>query len=268
MVRRRSRKKTLKNFILKLLIVLSLFALIGGIYLFSKNNLFKISKVNLTLNSADCVSSEQIKKIITDQNILFLNSTKIEKQIREKHICIKSVFISKIFPNKISVEVSGREPAAILMVGSQNIASLSAEASESGTINFVIDQKSKPLLVDETGVIFSEDIGQKNIPRIYVSEEKLVVGKNLEGGVTKQALEIINKLRIFNLEIKEVKIDSGKNLIINSNPKLIFSLNKSVDIQLASLQLILEKAKIDKEIMELIDLRFDNPVVKYAPKNN
>ena len=48
--------------------------------------------------------------------------------------------------------------------------------------------------------------------------------------------------------------------------KVIFRLKNEVDIQLASLQLILDKAKIDEKELEFIDLRFDKPVVRYAPK--
>ena len=50
------------------------------------------------------------------------------------------------------------------------------------------------------------------------------------------------------------------------NPKVFFRLDNEIDLQLASLQLILEKAKIDERILEFIDLRFDKPIVRFAPK--
>ncbi|MBI4038755.1 hypothetical protein HY384_02235 [Candidatus Daviesbacteria bacterium] len=54
----------------------------------------------------------------------------------------------------------------------------------------------------------------------------------------------------------------------SNNPRIIFRLSNSLDVQLASLQLILGKAKIDGSRLEFIDLRFDKPVLKFTPKES
>ncbi|KKS13713.1 MAG: hypothetical protein UU67_C0020G0034, partial [Candidatus Daviesbacteria bacterium GW2011_GWB1_41_5] len=56
------------------------------------------------------------------------------------------------------------------------------------------------------------------------------------------------------------------SLIIFAQYKVILSLQKDIPLQLASLQLITEKAKIDGRLIEVVDTRFNKPVVVYAPK--
>jgi len=50
---------------------------------------------------------------------------------------------------------------------------------------------------------------------------------------------------------------------IESKYKIYFNLEEDMAFQLASLQLILNQDKIEKDKVEYIDLRFDKPVISY-----
>ena len=65
----------------------------------------------------------------------------------------------------------------------------------------------------------------------------------------------------------------GNRLIVDSEPRVTFALNKEISRQSASLQLILRQAKMnldpdkpDSRSVESVDLRFDRPVVVYSKK--
>ncbi len=89
-----------------------------------------------------------------------------------------------------------------------------------------------------------------------------------EGSFLNNALKILDKIKTFGVTTKKSWV-SGEFFIINPDimdPKIIFRLDSQIDIQLASLQLILTEAKIDLKELTFIDLRFDKPIVRFAPK--
>ncbi len=105
-----------------------------------------------------------------------------------------------------------------------------------------------------------------NIPRIYFYDKNISLGNKLDKSL-KDSLKILDKIRTFGVNIKDTRVLNDLFLIYPQEgwPKIIFRMDDKVDIQLASLQLILEKTKIDNKELEFIDLRFDKPIVKFAP---
>ena len=256
-MRRFSQRKQRNSKRLLLIIYLVLF-LLALFSLAFKSGLFNIKKIEINLDkNLACVNEEQIKNasFLLGQNLFLTNGLSIEKNIKNKFVCIKRIILSKLFPNKVRIEVLGREPVAILMILRsrdatssavlENIATPSAEASDGAS------------LVDRDGVIFSKDVGNLDIPKIY-----LLDNHNLEN-----SLKILDKAQGFGLDIKTIAV-LDNSFIIFSTPKIVFRLDSNIDSQIASLQLILERAKIDSEKLEFIDLRFDKPIIKIAPKKN
>jgi hypothetical protein len=195
-------------------------------------------------------------------------------------ICIGSVKITKKLPNQVDISVLSRQPAAVL------VSIHDPESSSSARLNNIIQELSasssasvsaKPaifefkgtvedmVVVDSEGVVYSKNI-EINVPKIYFWGENLILGKRVDQNLIKSALIILDRVKIFGVNIIEAKIFLQRILVINSEPKLVFALDRDLNLQLASLQLILEKAKIEETNMEFIDLRYDKPVVKYSPK--
>lgn len=229
--------------------------LIIGVFLAIKLNLFTIKKIEVKTEGNLCIDENQLKisSALLGQNFFLINSSKIEQNLMQKFYCLKSVSLSKRLPNAVTIQVSERQPIAILINLKEKIATTSGLIESIATPS--AEQIGNSYLIDNEGVIFAKANDENNIPKVYNQEDNL--NANL--------LKILIKAKTFGVQIQTSWISDGF-LITHPPPKIIFDLNNQVDIQLASLQLILDKAKIDSETLEFIDLRFDKPVVRYAPK--
>lgn len=256
------RKK--RNIVTKLLITLFLLVVLSLGFIFVYFDLLTVKSIDVSLDRLECASEQQIKGVVNilGQNFLMIDEKITAKKLQEKFFCVREVNFSKQLPNKIIMKVSGRKGAVVLSSFQQVEATGSAQVIATSSAI-----PSKQFLVDEEGVIFSDKI-QSNLPILYIGTDGLTLGKKLPSGLVKNSLDILNKLKTFGLEVKEAKIDQQRYLLINTNMgiAIIFEANEKLDYQLAALQLIVTQAKINDEKMEFIDLRFDKPVVKYAPK--
>ncbi len=244
--------------------------LIISAYLFIRSDFFVIRNLIIKLDKIECASESSIKEVagILGQNFFFLNSLEIKKKFDQKFICIKNINFIKHFPDAIELQISGRIPIALLINTIEATNSYTLEdfiSTSSSSLTVGVSSNLASLVVDEEGVIFSDDTG-KNLPRIFFEGEKLEKGKKLSGGGVKKSIQILNKMTQLGTEVNDAKIYSQGLLLISGKPKIVFSLDGSIDVQLASLQLILDKAKIENEIVEFLDLRFDKPIVKYGKR--
>lgn len=268
---------SLKKIIISLLIPVFL----AGIYFIFSSKIFSIKSVEIHLSKIDCVDENKIRTSsnLLGENFFFLHYQKIEKSLKKNFFCIKSVSISKKFPSLVKLDVFGREAAVILVSLSEEAtqsgaiesfiqaqATSSAQASQSAQIAFPVIGSNEKFVVDDEGIIFSKNADQYNAQHIYITGFKLTLGKAIEDKMIGNALKILEKIKTFGMEFKDAKILSEKILLVNGMPKIIFKLDGDIEKQTASLQLILKTAKIDSNTLEFIDLRFDKPVVKFAPK--
>lgn len=258
-MRRRKQKRGKSKLISKIwkigIGVLILF-LTADAYLFVNSRFFNIKSVDVFLDKVGCTNENTIKNetSLFGKNFFLINAKSLEKQIKDKYFCIKLVNLSKTFPNKIKILVSGREAVAILASDSASLANDSETTDQ--------------FLVDSEGILFARPQGE-NVPRIYLWADQLTLGKKIEVKIIGNSLIILEKIKSFGVNVKDARIYSKDNLIINPEtemPHIYFSLGKDIEVQLASLQLILTQAKIEMQEMEFIDLQYDKPVVKYAPK--
>lgn len=241
------------------------------IYLLSQSKILNVRTIDVHLDQISCTNRVEIASLsqIKGQNIFFVNSAEIEKKIKEKYLCVRDVKLSKNLPDKIAINVSGRTPvAALISLGLEEASQSAILDIRSVATTSATPINSTQLLVDSEGVIYSQTEESINIPKIYFRANNLKLGKKLEDNIIKKSLRILDKLKEFKVEVNGAKIISQKNLVVETKGNLVlgFLLTGNIDIQLASLQLILEEAKIKDIEMELIDLRFEKPVVKYVPK--
>lgn len=221
--------------------------------------LFTIKQIEVQKNNLGCVNEDQLKVSsgLLGKNFFSLDKEKLVESLKEQFICVKNIKISRLFPSGVKIEVSPREPAVILLA-------LKNEATNSALLDNIAtpsaDQIKDSFIADNEGVTFSKEISGLDIPKIYFSE--------LEKYLVQNSIKILDKIKTLGVKVRQSLI-KDVFLVINpfdNEPKIIFRLDKKIDIQIASLQLILTEAKINKEIIEFIDLRFDKPVVRFAPK--
>lgn len=240
------------GFIIFILIIL------GFLYLFFLSPVFRIKSFTVTPDEFDCGETFEVKKIISieGQNFFSLDNSRIEKKIKDKFFCIGSLSVKKTFPDKVKLELNKRQGALNLI---PNVASSSAESSSSGKI-----ATESGYLVDKEGVIFSRANFETNLQPVLFDGD-LTIGQKL-GSLIEKIFKIIDIVKSLGLNATDVKIYSGDHFSTGLKPQIIFRLDDSLDRQLASLQLIINQAKIDGSEIDFLDLRFDKPVVRFSPK--
>ncbi len=247
-------------------IILLVFAVL--FFLIFRSGLFSIKVVDIEGSGLGCVDENQLKDSsgLLGQNFFILDQKKLKKALKDKFICVKDINLSRSLPGKVQIKFFGRQPAAVLAMLKNQPSSASSLIANVATPS--AESISGNLVVDSEGIIFSNEEEGLNVPKVFVSNFSLSLGQKIESGLIVNVLKILDRTKTFSLVVKESWI-SGDFFIINSEtpgPKIIFRLDEKVDIQLGSLQLILDKAKIDSSKPEFIDLRFDKPVVIFAPK--
>lgn len=258
-------KRHLLVFLISLLLLLMILS--GIIYKASLINSWQI----LT-NKASCVTEQELVKELrkTGSNILLLDRRSVILKIKDKYPCIKDLNISYKFFNNLAVETESRvgkyrvtsfAPASLLLDSFE-----ASPSSSSALLDWnlpVKEDNNITFLLDDQGVVFTNST-DNILPLIYVLDP-LKIGSKLTQDIVTKLDEVSKRLSVMEIPFEIAKI-AGDTLMINSTPKLVFSLSNDILTQLYSLQLILNKSKIDSREVELIDLRFSKPVVVYSSK--
>jgi len=176
----------------------------------------------------------------------------------------------KQLPNQLKVKVIGREPVAVVLRESSLSAQVdlkqleATSASRTAWLNWGSGShdSEKEFWVDQLGVLFAKAQLLENLPLIYWVNDELAVGKQVNTQQLNNLREILAKLGPMEL----IRVNEAGNLMLIGSDKqrMLFSLNREVNSQLASLQLIQQKSKIESKEINLIDLRFNKPVVIYT----
>lgn len=233
-----------------------------------KFDLLLIKNIEVDINSANCLDGIDLRSLVAleGKNIFLISDASIEKKLIENYHCIKDVKVAKIFPHKVKLDINGRVDLA-------RIAKMTTEATPSSGSAFLDwttphSTESSFFVVDELGYIFKKTESTAS-PLIYTDTDTLEIGSRFSGEIFKKISVVLSRLKeteLFDPNL-EVKSRLGEDIFVVKNAeKLIFSLKKDIFGQLGSLQLILQKAKIDGKVIESVDLRFDKPVVVYGKR--
>lgn len=269
MIRGRQGRKSKKILFIFIFGVLALI----GLFVF-KSGIFNIAKINIESNQLTCVSKENILSefYLWNNDILLFDGEKASKTILAKYPCVGKVSIAKILPNSLSIKLERRTSLAKVITINLDLPEASA-SSEAALLDWSISDTSpqQAFIIDADGLIWSKD-DNLFLPTLYLPDQALEIGKQLDKKIISQVEILISKinksgLEIFNPATLKLKIVDD-NILIIAAPRVVVSLDKDIARQVVSLQLILQKAKIDEGALEIIDLRFDKPVLKYFSKSS
>lgn len=242
-----------------------------------KYNFLAIKKISINPDNLSCTDKNRIEQQInfSKQNLFLMDEKKIEKNLKEKFLCIKTIAFKKSFPDKIDLSLSEREPVALIINIPNNKqqdlkvleATSSSVVTELNISKFLPEaSESSKFLVDSSGFIFREATQEfSNLQSFYLVYEDISLGKNIPGDMIQKNILLLDKLATFQIVVEKVVIFDEK-ILVEGKPKLIFSKNYALDRQLTSLQLILKKAKMESKVISYIDLRFNKPTVIYSKK--
>lgn len=266
----KSRKK-LKVFLVVLLVLVSI-----GLLIFLNTSTLIVRNV-VVKEGVGCVEADRISKdaSFANQNIIFIQESLIEKKLKEKYLCIDSVGFKKEYPNTLNLYLREREKALKvgLIKGSPFIKlpeiKEATPSSESALITLdhsVYEASiSGVYIADKNGFVFDAASVESDLPMIYLVGYETGLGRPIDKEVVNLSLQLINRLKELSMSYRTIKV-MGDTVLVDGDMKLTFSLDKDLNRQLASLQLILQKAKMNSKSMDKIDLRFDKPVVIYSPQ--
>jgi hypothetical protein len=261
-----------------------LVALLGvalSVLMVSNLGLGKIKESKILTPDATCVSNQTLmdELKLNKSNFFTLNESRIRDFVLNKYICIQDVKITKLFPQKLEIEVTARQPLVRVShyPPRQQLQLDSKESSPSSSSalldwSFPTIASSSFFLIDHLGVIFDQTSSIEK-PVLFVPDRDLQKGKRLDQTLFSYVGLILSKLSSFGMVTIQGKIDHD-NLLLDCDSRIAFRLSEGGNVvrqpeilrQIASLQLILQKAKIENKKMTTIDLRFDKPVVVYSPQ--
>lgn len=185
----------------------------------------KIEKIDCQINKTPC--GEELEKEFEE----FLGQNFFLSHPRVSHPHWEKVKIKKIPFHKILVEITTRQPVACLRI------------------------QAKTFLLDREVVIVGEVAVNPGLPEIEI--EKF----NQEE--VKKALEVIALARQYSLVFGRVKIISEKELLLLLPETEVFLPTEELPSKIASLQMIISRAKIEGNLPKKIDLRFKKPVITF-----
>lgn len=250
-----------KNKILLLIILILPPVFFFGIL---RSDVFTIKKIEVKNDRANCINEDILisKSTILGKNFFLIDEKKTTEILKGSFICILNINYSKNLPNKVTLNVIGRKSVAVISSFKDLQASASALIEDIATPSAVFVDET--YLVDRQGVVFSKG-NIPSLPHISIIGQDLAVGINFGNDYLNKTLKILPELKQLNIKSNQMFIFN--NLFISKGHlKIVFDLRANVDVQIASLQLIVQKAKMDSAVLEFIDLRFDKPIVKFAPK--
>ena len=162
----------------------------------------------------------------------------VASKLVDQFLPIRDVSIGRKFPQTAAVQISERKPIA-------KICQLSG----------------REFLVDEEGVVFSEITPEtKDLKKVSLELGlELTLGQRLDK-------DVVSLILLEDPRVRSVKYVDQKGIEVQAeeNLTILFSQEKNLEAQIRSLQMIVKKYKIEGKELRRMDLRFDQPVVRYA----
>jgi len=229
------------------------FKRIGIVFLFScflaiifyfvfKSNLLVITKVNCSVKDKTSLADEkrwceQAEKLLLGRKIFYSYSTTITSELEGKFLPVGGVTIARKLPQTVTVQIVERQPIAR-----------------------ICPPGGLELLVDKEGVIYAETQAElHNLKTVSLELGfELMLGQEIGS-------DIVSLILLEEPQISFIKSTGQEGLEVVSNEQLKILLSRKRDLwqQIENLQKIIQKYKIEGKNLSHVDLRYDQPVIKY-----
>ena len=237
--------------------VLFLISLSGVIFFMTKSSYLEISSVEIT-------PSNRVVSHINYTNISEYSSRFIGKNYfltrPERHVdkiiatdpYVEDVLPEKIFPNKILLNIKEREPRLLLVTGDLCV---------------LLDKFGYTLQIEKLNVespLCSEEIALKT-DLVHNSDQvkaDFPLGERSSYYEVEEILLSVNVLNGSGYKITTVSYyDDVYEYLTTNSEKILISNQQTVEIQLKRFLAVIEQIKSDKIRFEVLDLRYERPVV-------
>lgn len=214
---------------------------LGLIFYILKFQTYKIKSVDCFVNKIECSQVGISIPNLIGENFFKYDLNSLTTKLSFNYPRIKEIKTKKKIPCKFVFEIILRTPKALIE-----------------------DKFGNRFFIDEEGMIFSQALEEKKDYIIIKTEESVSQGQKIFSNNTLYSLNLIKYLEGSLLPVKQIIIQNKENLRVDlQNGKIIyFTTEKDVQKQADSLIFILNNPKIDENKKNIIDLRFENPIVK------
>jgi cell division septal protein FtsQ len=250
---RNKRPKVLKPFFSfkKFIILFFLIVLISGLFYFVfLSGIFEVKNIILVNNRS--ISLQEVEKTITPaykknflglqfNNILFFDIKEAELLLLQNYSRLSSVKITKKLPDTLEIEVQEREGGLVWETG------------------------DKRYLIDIEGVVFSECLGESNLPKVIDSKKLPVVlnSQIVSSDFVNFVLGLTDKLPKEGISIVSITVpESTYDLWVKTKEgfDIYFDVTRNLDPQLAKLKVLLKEIGGERNYIQYIDLRIENKI--------
>jgi len=211
-------------------------------YLLFKSDFLVIKNVNCWVQDKTSLADEkrwceEAERLLLGKRMVGSNLTTVVVNLEHKFLPIGEVVVKKKYPQTVLVQIAERKPIAK-----------------------VCPPEGREFLVDKEGVLYSEVYPEVQT----LSRAVLELGMDLNLG-QKLEPEIVSLLLLEEPKISLVKYIGQQGIEAKTNKQLTIFLSreKNLENQIRALQMIVQKYKIEGKDLRQIDLRFDQPIVKY-----
>lgn len=239
----RIQTRIFKRWMKRVGIVLFLLVLLVGIsYLIFKSDFFIIKNVNCWAKEKTSLADEKrwceaAERLLLGKRIVIFKLPAVAPKLKTNFLPVGEVVIKKKYPRTVLVQIAERKPIAK-----------------------VCPPGGREFLIDKEGVIYAEvQPESKNLKKVA-----LELGLELTLGQT-VGKDIVRLILLEDPRVKSIKYVDQKGIEVQAeeNLAILFLREKNLEAQVRSLQMIVKKYKIEGKGLKLVDLRYDQPVVRY-----
>ena len=178
--------------------------------------------------------------VFNGKNLLFLDPQEIISILLAKNIYLKNIKISKIFPSKVILELTWRQPVARIATN------------------------QKPLFIDVEGfpALSNNDELINTLPQIYIS--RATFNSSTPDWRLIKAISLINELKKKELVLNHLTFNENNseiNALIDDSIEVLIPYNFDPLLLSPSLQTIISRFRIEGKFISKIDFRFEKPLV-------
>lgn len=231
---------------------MAIFSLLGGgIYLVFFSEVFHIKELSFRWQDEQRIPRAQVEDFVRDQvsgrHLLLLKTGPVTEQVLSRFLTVSVVGWKRRVPHRLEVKVAGRLPLAVV-----------EEASGSA-------ERRGSLVIDGTGLAFDSAQEEESLPRITLEDANLELGAQISSHEVHLYLTALTRADQANISVAWVRLEEEILKLQVSEGPLVWlpAVGEELPSQISTLQLILEKYRIEGKVLARVDLRFTKPVVRF-----
>lgn len=173
-------------------------------------------------------------------NLLFVSTTELEKQIYASYALIKSINVIKKYPDKLQLTIERRHGKAIIYA-----------------------QNGKYLIDEEGVIIMPIEADMDNLPVLIFHLTNVVIGTKVTDTRIFTALRFLAEMKGILPILTISSYDQSSLRVQTEEIDILITQDRPVSETAATLQVLLNRFRMKGNMPTVVDLRFVKPILTY-----